>query len=92
MPGRKLLYLLRTPIDAASRSALFPQSTASSPQDDISMVLLNPPAAGVTPVAGHKMYVLHGESAAPSFSGGVSTLSYHDLLSLIFEVDSTIIL
>jgi len=38
------------------------------------------------------MYLLQGESGAAIPPSGVSTLSYSDLLKLIFEVDSTIVL
>jgi hypothetical protein len=90
MPGRKLLYLLRT-VDAVHRDSLLPQSTSSTPQDDISVVLLHAPTPGVTPIPG-RMYLLQGESGAAIPPSGVSTLSYSDLLKLIFEVDSTIVL
>ena len=90
MPGRKLLYLLRT-VDAAHTDSLLPQSTSSSPQDDISIVLLNAPTPGATSIPG-RMYLLEDESGAATPPSGGSILSYSDLLNLIFEVDSTIVL
>ena len=91
MPRRKLLYLLRTSVDAAHRDSLLPQSTSSSPQDNISVVLLNAPTPGATPIPG-RVYLLQGESGAATPPSGVSILSYSDLVNLIFEVDSTIVL
>ena len=90
MSGRKLLYLLRTSPDVAHLDSLLPQS-ASSPQDDISVVLLDASAEEVATVPG-KTYVLQGDSGATALPSGVSMLSYSDLLNLIFEVDSTIVL
>ena len=91
MPGRKLLYILRTPADVAHGDLLFPQSTSSSPQDDISVVFLNAPAAWATAGPG-RTYVLEDGSGTTTLPSGVSILSYTDLLNLMFETDSTIVL
>jgi len=91
MPGRKLLYLLRTSADDAHGDSLLPQSTSSSPQDNISVVLLDGLTAGGAPVPG-RTYVLQDESGVTTLPSGVSMLSYTDLLNLIFEMDSTIVL
>jgi hypothetical protein len=91
MPGRKLLYLLRTSADVAQGDLLLPKSTTSSPQDDISVVLLDPSAGAAATIPG-KTYVLQDESRATPPPSGMSMLSYADLLTLIFEADSTIVL
>ena len=91
MPGRKLLYILRTSADVAHRDSLVPQSTSSSPQDDISIVFLNAPAAQAASVPG-RTYVLEDKSGTTTLPSGVSRLSYADLLNLMFETDSTIVL
>lgn len=91
MPARKTLYLLRRPIVDPGQSLLPPASSAS-PCDNLTLVLLEEARASSPSFPGH-IYVLQpasGDDPIGSVSG--QSISYRDLIALIEEHDTTIVL
>jgi hypothetical protein len=90
MPDHKTLYLLRRPIADPAQSLLPPASPAS-PSDNLTLVLLEE-AQSSSPSFPGKIYVLQPESEDPIGSVSGKTISYRDLVTLIEEHDTTIVL
>ena len=89
MPSRRLLYLLRSPI-ADSAQSLLP-STAFLDATSSSLVLLEE-AVSSSPSFPGQVYILRSPNDGPVASGAGKHISYQDLVVLIAEHDSTIVL
>lgn len=90
MAARKTLYLLRRPISDPAQS-LLPSAAATQLSDTMSLVLLEE-ALSSTPAFPGPIYVLPSSSGVPVNSAFGKTISYPDLVTLIAEHDSTIVL
>jgi hypothetical protein len=88
MPGRKLLYLLRTPVDSAQAGSLVPRRNSS--EDDVSIVYLDDRSIGEYPFPAG-VYILRDETGAQDPRSEKHVLSYNDLLRLIFTADATVV-
>ena len=91
MAARKLLYLLRRPVKAGYADHLLPERTSASPQDELTMVLLED--ANVTDLSfPGRSFILAGSAAEKEAGSTMPVISYDDLLKLILEADSTIVM
>jgi hypothetical protein len=90
MPVRKTLYLLRRPI-LDSAQFLLPSASSVSNSDTVSMVLLEE-AVSSAPAFPGPTYILRPASAISGESSSGKTISYCDLVALIAEHDSTVVL
>lgn len=91
MPAHKTLFLLRRPIEDPAESLL--PSTANAASSEIqSLVLLEQAVSSPPPSFHGQVYVLQvssNDSMKPDIG---KTISYSDLVSLIAEHDTTIVL
>ncbi len=90
MSARKTLYLLRRPISDPAES-LLPSAAETERSDRVSLVLLEGAVASAPAFPG-PVYVLQQESDASMQGLSGKTISYRDLVILITEHDSTIVL
>lgn len=91
MAGRKLLYILRRPLDAGDAETLLPGGKTVSLVDDISVVLLDAAVADTKPFPG-RLLVLQENPAVAVSRPNAEAISYADLVKLVFEADSTIVI
>jgi hypothetical protein len=89
MAGRKLLYMLRRPLLADDD--LLPDGTSSSSGDDISVVLLDAAVAGSRQFPG-RTFVLREDPDRDVTCSNAEVISYTDLVRLVIEADSTIVI
>ncbi|MCS6262543.1 MAG: hypothetical protein H8K11_02210 [Nitrospira sp.] len=89
MAARKTLYLLRRPVSDPAQS-LLPSASADVSSGVCSLVLLEE-AVGSSPAFPGPIYVLPSASGVPAAVSG-TIISYRDLVGLIAEHDSTIVL
>lgn len=90
MPDQKTLYLLRRPISNPAES-LLPSASDTHLADWVSLVLVE--AAGSTvPSFPGPIYILQHGSDAPVPDGSGKKISYRELVTLISEHPSTIVL
>ncbi|HMU31212.1 MAG: hypothetical protein KF854_03225 [Nitrospira sp.] len=90
MSEHKTLYLLRQPISDPAET-LLPSAAETQLADRVSLVLLEA-AASTTPSFPGPIYVLHQDSATPVQGGSRTQISYRELVTLIAEHPSTIVL
>ena len=90
MPARKTLYLLRRPVADPAQS-LLPSATETQLADQVSLVLLEA-ARSSAPAFPGPVYVLQQESDAPVGGLAGKIISYRDLVTLIAEHHSIIVL
>ncbi len=90
MSACKTLYLLRRPISDPAQS-LLPSAAETQLSDRVSLVLLEG-AVSSAPAFPGPVYVLQQESDAPVQGLSGKMISYRDLVMLIIEHDSTIVL
>jgi hypothetical protein len=90
MPARKMLYLLRRPISDPAQS-LLPSAAATELSSTVSLVLLEK-ALSSPPAFPGPIYILHRTADVPGESSSGKKISYRDLVTLIAEHDSTIVL
>lgn len=90
MTTRKTLYLLRQPIQDSSHS-LLPSTEDPHTADLVTLVLLEQAVGSAPPFPG-PVYVLSPESEASASPGSNSVISYRDLVALITEHETTIVL
>lgn len=90
MSARKTLYLLRRPISNPAQS-LLPSAAETQLSDRVSLVLLEG-AVSSAPAFPGPVYVLQQESGASVQGLSGKIISYRDLVTLITEHDSTIVL
>jgi hypothetical protein len=91
MAGRKLLYLLRRPVTAGHAAELLPGAEPSSSDDDISVVLLNGATADDSVLPG-RTFLLQEDRSLAVRRPELNVISYADLVRLVFEADSTIVI
>lgn len=91
MAGRKLLYMLRRPLNAAQAESLLPRETSSSREDDISVVLLDPAVTDITSFPG-RTFVLQDNQGVAGTRSDAAVVSYADLVRMVVEADSTIVI
>lgn len=90
MPDQKTLYLLRRPISNPAES-LLPSASDTHLADWVSLVLVE--AAGSTvPSFPGPIYILQHGSDAPVPDGSGKKISYRELVTLIAEHPSTIVM
>lgn len=90
MPDRKTLYLLRRPISDPAES-LLPSAAETQLSDRVSLVLMEAALSTAPPFPG-PVYSLHQEAGAHSHEGSAKSISYRELVRLIAEHHSTIVL
>jgi len=90
MPEHKTLYLLRRPISDPAES-LLPAAAETELSDRVSLVVLEGAVSSTPPFPG-PVYILRQESGAPVREGSGANISYRELVKLIAEHDSTIVL
>ena len=90
MPARRTLYLLRQPISDPAYS-LLPSAAETQLSDRVSLVLLEG-AVSSAPAFPGPVYVLQQKSNTPVQGLSGKMISYRDLVTLIAEHDSTIVL
>lgn len=90
MPARKTLYLLRRPISDPVES-LLPPASADVSSGACSLVLLEE-AVQTLPAFPGPIYVLSSASGIATSDASGRIISYRDLVGLIAEHDSTIVL
>jgi hypothetical protein len=90
MAGRKLLYMLRRPLPPGQADSLLPDGTSSVPEDDISVVLLDDAIAGTRRFPG-RTFILQ-ENQDVDGGSDATRISYADLLRMVMEADSTIVI
>jgi len=91
MAGRKLLYMLRGPLPAGQAESLLPDGTSSLLEDDISVVLLDEAIGDNGSFPGRTFLLQENQSVACGESNR-TRISYADLLRMIVEADSTIVI
>ena len=91
MAGRKLLYLLRRPATVGHAAEFLPGGGSASPEDEISVVLLNGAVTDDSAFPGRTFLLQEDPSLAVPRSG-MKVISYADLVKLVFEADSTIVI
>jgi hypothetical protein len=91
MAGRKLLYMLRRPLNAAQAESLLPGKTSSPLEDDISVVLLDAAVTDTRAFPG-RTFVLQENLGAAGTRSDATVVSYADLLRMVVEADSTIVI
>jgi hypothetical protein len=89
MAGRKLLYMLRRPLHDGDD--LLPDQTPASAGDDISVVLLDA-AVGEKRQFPGRTFILRENSDRDLARSGAEAISYADLVRLVVEADSTIVI
>lgn len=84
---RKILYLLTKGPDQFSKDLLVP----ASPDQDVSVVLMQ---NGITlpEVPASRIYALSEDVAARKVASPFPTVSYQDLLRMIFDADTVVAL
>ncbi|MBK7484883.1 MAG: hypothetical protein IPI70_01750 [Nitrospira sp.] len=90
MPAHKTLYLLRRPISDPAQS-LLPSASAEVSSGVCSLVLLEE-AVGSSPAFPGPIYVLPSASGSAATAASGKIISYRELVGLIAEHDSTIVL
>ena len=90
MAEHKTLYLLRQPISDPAES-LLPSATDTQLADRVSLVLLEA-ARSTAPAFPGPVYILHHDSGTPAQGGSRKQISYRELVILIAEHHSTIVL
>ena len=90
MSARKTLYLLRRPISDPAQS-LLPSASTDVSSGVCSLVLLEE-AVGSSPAFPGSIYVLPSASGIPATAVSGKVISYRDLVGLIAEHDSIIVL
>lgn len=90
MTARKTLYLLRQPLQDPSQS-LLPSTDNSHASGTASLVLLEQ-AVGSAPAFPGPVYVLSPESETSGATDSKPVISYRDLVTLIAEHETTIVL
>lgn len=91
MAGRKLLYMLRRPLAAGQAVPLLPGGGSSSLEDDVSIVLLDEATRDRGPFPG-RTFVLQDNHGAVANRSDVTVISYADLVRMVIEADSTIVI
>lgn len=91
MAGRKLLYLLRRPVTVGHAADLLPSGGSPSSEDDVSVVLLNGAVTDDSVFPG-RTFVLQEDPSLPVRRSDAKVISYADLVKLVFEADSTIVI
>jgi hypothetical protein len=91
MAGRKLLYLLRRPVAAGHAAGLLPGEGSVSSEDDISVVLLDAAVVEAGPLPGRTFVLSEGRDRV-EVRRGAQPISYADLVKLVVQADSTIVL
>ena len=84
---RKLLYLLNKAGGYFADSPLLPEQN----EDDITVVLFQD-AVGLQHVPARRVYALADDAAARHISPVFPTISYGDMLRLMFEADTVVAL
>jgi hypothetical protein len=90
MTARKTLYLLRHTI-VDSGESLLPAASTTASSDSVSLVLLEE-AVSSSPSFPGPIYVIESVSRRSIEAGAVQSISYRELVTLIAEHDSTIVL
>ncbi|MCC6964720.1 MAG: hypothetical protein IT391_00370 [Nitrospira sp.] len=90
MAEHKTLYLLRQPISDPAGS-LLPSAADTQLADRVSLVLLET-AGSTAPSFPGPVYILHHDSGTPVQGGSGKQISYRELVILIAEHHSTIVL
>lgn len=90
MSEHKTLYLLRQPISDPAET-LLPSAAETQLADRVSLVLLEA-AISTTPSFPGPIYILHQDSGRPIPGGSGKQISYRELVTLIAEHHSTIVL
>ncbi|HEX2055384.1 MAG TPA: hypothetical protein VHF07_02750 [Nitrospiraceae bacterium] len=91
MAGRKLLYMLRRPLAAGQADPLLPGGGSPSREDDVSIVLLEEATHERAPVPG-RTFVLQDNHDVVADRSDVTVISYADLVRMVIEADSTIVI
>jgi hypothetical protein len=91
MAGRKLLYMLRSPLVAGDADTLLPAGTSSTHEDEISVVLLDATIADHMRLPGRTFVLQESHDTVREESTG-RHISYADLLGMVLEADSTIVI
>jgi hypothetical protein len=91
MAGRKLLYMLRSPLVGGDADTLLPAGTSSTHEDDRSVVLLDATLPDHMRLPG-RTFVLHESHDTVRAESGARHISYADLLGMVLEADSTIVM
>ena len=91
MAGRKLLYMLRGPLPAGRAESLLPDGASSSFEDDISVVLLDDAIADNRSLPG-RTFLLQESHETPLPESDTTRISYTDLLKMIIDADSTVVI
>jgi hypothetical protein len=91
MPGRKLLFILRRPMAVGQTDDVFLGGQSFSSGNDISVVLLNEAAADDRKFPG-RTFFLQEDTAPAMVRPDLQGISYADLVKLIFEADSTVVI
>lgn len=90
MAEHKTLYLLRRPISDPGES-LLPSTTGTQLSDRVSLVLLET-AVSAAPSFPGPVYILDQDPGTPIHEASGKRISYRDLVALIAEHHSTIVL
>ena len=91
MAGRKLLYMLRGPLSAGQVDSLLPEGTPSLFEDDISVVLLDDANVDNRSFPG-RTFLLQENPETPLPESNTMRISYTDLLKMIIDADSAIVI
>ena len=91
MAARKLLYLLRRPLTMGHAAELLPGGRAPSSEDDVSVVLLNGAVTDDSVFPG-RTFVLQEDPSLPAPRSDAKVFSYAELVKLVFEAESTIVI
>lgn len=91
MPGRKLLFMLRHPMTGQTDDLLLGATSSAASEDDISVVLLNTAVPDEHQFSG-RIFFLRDDPGSTVDRPKAQGISYADLLRLIFEADSTIVI
>ncbi len=83
---RKILYLLSQPPGDIPKSLL---SNSASPAEEVSVILIED-GVKLDQVPAQKVFVLTEDAASRNVTTKFSTVSYQDMLRMIFEADTVI--
>jgi hypothetical protein len=91
MAGRKLLYMLRRPLAAGAANRLLPGGKSPSLDDDVSIVLLDEATQDTGPFPG-RTFILQDNHDPEAHRSDATVISYADLVRMVIEADSTIVI
>jgi sulfur transfer complex TusBCD TusB component (DsrH family) len=83
---QKVLYLLSQPATDISKSLLSP---SSSPGEEVSVILIED-GVNLGQVPGQHVFALREDLASRNVNTKFPTVSYQDMLRMIFEADTVI--